>query len=203
MLVEQRVGDEGAEHLGAVGPGAVGEDRAEQAQVHADEPLGGLLDGDVGRSAPRAAMRSRKRPTSGAARPTTASGPPPTRATAAAAPCRSSAWYQGSARTASAWRSRPSTTQSAGSASSSSSASSRSAIAAEPTDEHLADELVLVGDVAVDRRPRAAGPAGHLVHPDGERAVLGDHLGGRRDQPLAQVEAPARRTRRCSLCYGS
>ena len=56
-----------------------------------------------------------------------------------------------------------------------------------PADEHLADELVLVGDVAVDGRPGAAGPPGHLLDPDGQRPVLGDHLGGRRDQPLAQV----------------
>ena len=64
-----------------------------------------------------------------------------------------------------------------------------------PTDEHLPDQLVLVGDVAVDRRPRTAGPPGDLVDPHGQRALLGDHLGGGRDEAPADRRAssvPAR-----------
>ena len=59
-----------------------------------------------------------------------------------------------------------------------------------PTDEHLPDQLVLVGDVAVDGRPRAAGPPGDLVDPHGQRAVLGDDLGGGGEQPRPQLACP-------------
>ena len=131
-VFEECVGDEGAEHLGAVGARPVGEDRAEQAEVHADEPLGGLLDGDVGpeRAPGRDAVEEATDERRASPHHRLGSAAQPGHGGGGALPLESLEPRLGPHR--SAWRSRPSTTQSAGSPSSSSSASSRSAIAAEP-----------------------------------------------------------------------
>jgi len=187
-LDEERVGHELAQCAGPMVAGAVSKQRAQEGDVDIDEPFGCFLDGDVGtkRSSIGEALQEPRhdRGRQGC-----------DRLWSSADPCKGGGGsltfedleprfgpYGGGVReeTVDDHVGRVGVVVDVG--------LEAGGDLRRTGDKHFPDELVLVGDVSVHRGPRAASPAGDLVHPHRERSVLFDHFGGGVYQASSQVD---------------